>query len=153
MNQTFEEFCRLFTQEPLPHVIRIGKRYFYDPLDLHKLVAEKGWEPFSVGIYLGEDKGGFKPSSGLVELLAKRTEEKVLVGDKAAWLFLCGKDVLMEGVLEPGVFEATYRVIVADKDGNTLGFGKIASPFNAQRKHGAYVKRILDKGEYLRRER
>lgn len=149
--QTFDEFCRLFTPEPLPHVVRIGKRYFYDPHGLHAKAL--GWDAFSVGIYLGEERGDFKPSSGLIELLAGRTEAKVLVGDKAAWLFLCGKDILMEGVLEPGQFEATYRVIVADKDGQALGYGKVASPYNPKRKHGAYVKHLLDKGEYLRRER
>lgn len=152
-SRTFAEFCNMFTPHPLPDVVKIGKRYFYDPQGLLKLAEERKWEAFSVGMYLGEEKGDFRPTSALIDLLAARNDKRVVVGSKAAWLYLCGRDVLMEGVLEPGTYHSNELVFVADHNGNVLGYGKVFGTFNASWRNKIYVKHILDKGEYLRRER
>lgn len=151
--KTFQEFCRQFTNDELPDVVKIGRRYFYDPKGLLKIATEKRWDIFSVGLYLGEERGDFKPTSALIDLLAARNENRVLVGSKAAWLYLCGRDILMDGVLEPGLYKQNDLVFVADHQGNVLGYGRIYTMYNNKWRNKIYVKHILDKGEYLRRER
>jgi ribosome biogenesis protein Nip4 len=149
----FEQFCRRFTQAEIPHVVIIGKRYYYDPKGLLAVAKEKRWDAFSVGLYLGEIKKDFQPTSALIELLAQHVPERVVVGDKAAWLFLCGRDILMDGVLEPGVFDHNQLAFVADRKGNVLGYGKVVASYNGTMRNKTYLKHVLDKGEYLRRER
>ncbi|MDD9954172.1 MAG: hypothetical protein OXR66_07615 [Candidatus Woesearchaeota archaeon] len=139
----FHEFCAQFGA--LEHVVQIGKRYFYDPAGLHR----DDWDIFSVGMYLGEEKKTFKPSSALITLLA--TEKKVVLNEKATWLFLCGRDVFMGGVVA-GEFPKNELVFVVDERENVLGYGKIAKAFSKKKSH-IYIQNLLDKGEYLRRER
>jgi ribosome biogenesis protein Nip4 len=156
MPRTFQEFCKQFSDDEkrdkeLVHVVKIGRRYFYDPLGLLKKAQE--WEVFSVGLYLGEERREFQPTSALIDLLSARSEARVIVGSKAAYLFLCGRDILMDGVLDPGEFEHNELVFIADEHHETLGFGKIVSHYDRKMRNKTYVKHILDKGEYLRRER
>ena len=132
-------------------MVKIGKRYFYDPHELLKEVVR--WEVFSVGLYLGEEKQTFQPTSALIELLGRESDLRVVVGDKAAFLYLCGRDILMDGVAEPGIFAKDDLVFVCDLQGNVLGYGKIYAGFDMKMKNKIYVKHVLDKGEYLRRER
>jgi len=146
----FQQFCRQFTSKELEHVVKIGKRYFYDPKGL---LDAQHWEVFSVGLFLGEEKREFQPTSALIDLLAQHNQKRVVVGSKAAWLFLCARDILMDGVLEPGLFDHQELAIVADHEGNVLGYGKVVAPFNSKMRNKTYVKHILDKGEYLRREK
>lgn len=153
MHQTFQTFCKQFTSDELPHIVKIGKRYFYDPHNLMQLAQEQKFDVFSVGLYLGEEKNDFRPTSALIELLSRYNDKRVVVGSKAAWLFLCNRDILMDGVLEAGTFSHNEIVFVADHNQNILGIGKIVSPFNASFRNKTYVKNILDKGEYLRREK
>ncbi len=140
--RAFHEFCSQFSAE-VKHVVRISRRYFHDPRGLEAL----GYDAFSLGLFLGEDRNGFRPTSALINLLAPGTQS-VTVTDEAAWMFICGKDVLMEGVVEacqPGL------AIVKDRDGNVLGYGT-ASRFDGKRPHKVFLKNSLDIGEYLRRE-
>jgi ribosome biogenesis protein Nip4 len=146
----FQAFCQsLGAQEP-EHSI-IGKRYFFDPANLLK--TAESWDVFSVGIYLGEMRKEFSPTSALVEILGKNSKQRVIVARKAAWLFLCGRDILMSGAHYPEEFPVGTKVFVLDDDENVLGFGKIVAPHNSKMRNKVYIKHILDKGEYLRRER
>lgn len=140
------EFCARFQAPEIPHV-RIGKRFFHDPLGLRR----EGWDTFSVGLFLGEDRQRFRPTSALIELIAPHVVRRIVVNEKTAWLFLCGKDVLGEGILETDDYDKDELAIVADAEGNVLGYGKIVSP-RARNDNDLVVKNILDKGEYLRRE-
>jgi ribosome biogenesis protein Nip4 len=153
MTRTFAEFCKQFTSEDIPDVVKIGKRYFYDPLHLLKVTQEHKWDAFSVGLYLGEEKKEFQATSALIDLLAQKNEKRVIVGSKAAWLFLCGRDILMDGVFEAGEFAHNELAFVADHNGNVLGYGTVVAPYNTKMKNKTYVKHRLDKGEYLHRER
>lgn len=151
--KTFKEFCAQFTDEELPDVVKIGKRYFSDPLQLLRVAQEHKWDAFSVGLYLGEEKKVFQPTSALIDLLAARNGGRVVVGNKAAWLFLCGRDILMDGVYEAGNFHNNELVFVADTNERVLGYGRIVAPYNTKMRNKTYLKHVLDKGEYLRRER
>lgn len=149
---TFTLFCKQFTEDEVPFV-QIGRRYFYDPKGLKDVAVEHKWDAFSVGLYLGEERKGFTPSSALIDLLASRIKRRVVVGEKAAWMFLCGKDVLMEGVARAGEFVPGEIAIVADRDGNVLGYGDVCCAYLLKAPHKVYLKHRHDRGEYLRRER
>jgi ribosome biogenesis protein Nip4 len=153
MPKTFEEFCQLFTEERLPHVVKIGRRYFADPDNLLAYTEEHKMDPFSVGLYLGEERATFQPTSALIDMLAKHTDRRVVVSAKAAWLFLCGRDVLMDGAIRPGEHPNGAYVIVTDSGERVLGFGRVLGRFDPRMHNKIYVKHLLDKGEYLRRER
>ena len=142
-------FCQQFNTD-IPHV-QIGKRYFHDPHNL--LEIAKDWKPFSVGIYLGEERGTFRPSPALLGMIAEHVTERVVLDEKSAWLFICGRDVLMQGVVTTDEYNAGDLAIVSDEDGNVLGYGKIKTAYDKVKKSKAYVKNLLDIGEYLRRER
>jgi ribosome biogenesis protein Nip4 len=149
---SFEEFCQRLGGQ-IDNVVVIGKRYFYDPEGLLTIARTHNWDPFSVGLYLGEVKRDFIPTSACIDLLGRSSERKVVVNEKAAWLYLCNRDILMFGVVIPGEFERDDLVFVVDSRENVLGYGRVFTKFNSKMKNKIYVKHILDKGEYLRRER
>jgi 60S ribosome subunit biogenesis protein NIP7 len=104
---------------------------------------------YSAGLYLGEEKGKqFRPSIPLLELLGKASHRWVMIDDKSEWLFLCGRDVFAKSVLKANVKSGV--VLVANKGGEILGYGKITGSLD--KKDKVYVKNILDRGDYLRRE-
>ena len=142
------EFCARFAAPDVPHTVSIGKRRFYDPRGLKRLSDEKGWDAFSVGVLIGD---GDRPTPALLGLL--KTERVVKVSDEAAWLVICGNDVLMEGVKDAGQFPVGTTVLIADLSGNVLGYGDVRAPFDAKKAHMAYVKTRMDLGDYLRREK
>jgi ribosome biogenesis protein Nip4 len=151
MQKTFKEFCLQFGREV--DSVKIGKRHFSDPNNLLPMAQEHKWDVFSVGLYLGEERRDFIPTSALIDLLAKDNDNRITVGAKAAWLFVCNRDILMDGVLEAGVFKVNDLVFVQDHNGNVLGYGRIVAPYHASMRNKTYLKHIFDRGEYLRREK
>ncbi|MBR9701265.1 hypothetical protein GOV11_05370, partial [Candidatus Woesearchaeota archaeon] len=131
------------------HVVTIGKRYFYDPKDILKEVKD----PFSAGIFLGEEKQGFRPTPALIDLLSKQESRRVVLDEKSAWLFLCGRDTLMQGVWKTDEFKTGEPALVSDEEGSILGYGIIKNKFDIKVKNKMFLKNMLDRGEYLRRER
>ena len=71
-----------------------------------------------------------------------------MVDDKAEWLFLCGRDVFAKSVVKANV--KSGRVIVCNKGKEVLGYGNIVGELG--RKDKVFVKNLLDKGDFLRRE-
>jgi len=140
----FSEFCASFGTQ-VSNVTRIGRRYFYNP---HQLPSA---DVFSVGIYLGEDSKVFRPTSALIRMLGEHVPS-VVVSEEATWLFICGKDILMEGVLERVPAQVGSVMIIKDEEDNTLGYGVVKAPYDPDQKHRVFCKNRLDIGEYLRRE-
>lgn len=144
------EFCAQFGVAP-PQSVTVGKRHFLDPCRVATRIPD--WDIFSLGIYLGEERRGFRPTSAFIDLVARKVDRRVVLSDKAVWLFLCGRDVLMEGVMKTDEYGKNELAIISDFEGNTLGYGRIKAAFEPRKRSVAYVKNLLDKGEYLRRER
>ena len=111
--------------------------------DLKNLKIDR--ETHSKGLFLGEDKKGFKPSLALLEMIAKDSKRKAFLNEKGAWMFICGRDVFGESIEKSSVEEGLV-LVQNDKDEN-LGYGKIW-----KKKGELFIKNILDKGDYLRRE-
>ncbi|MBC7130757.1 hypothetical protein H5T51_06020, partial [Candidatus Bathyarchaeota archaeon] len=76
-----------------------GKLFLLN-MELKKLIQEIGIKPIYAGVYLGSQKQKrFVPSFPLLFMIADKAEKKVFLNDKAAWLFVCGRDIFSEGIL------------------------------------------------------
>jgi ribosome biogenesis protein Nip4 len=110
---------------------------------------------YYAGIYLGKVKNArFFPSFNLLAMLARGKANKVVVDRKAAWLFICGRDVFRRGVLTVhGSQRKGDYALVMNEFGECLGFGKILRSLDAAVKGAeVVVQNISDVGDFLRRE-
>lgn len=141
-----DSFVKKFTDEKISYVKR-GKKYFLvneEILEIEKSLPET----ISSGIILGEsaEKDKFKPSVYLLEWISARSKNKVFVNDKAEWLFLCGRDVLPESITKDNSSGDIF--LVQNMRDENLGFGKKVKQGKTH-----FIKPILDRGNFLRRER
>ncbi len=103
-------------------------------------------KPYSVGIYLGREKKEFEASVALLDLL-KSTKRKMVINEKAEWLFLCGRDVMAESMVSCPVNEG--KVIVCNERDEVLGLGIIMDAPTHSARPDIAAKNILHKGWYL----
>jgi len=131
-------------------IIEKQNRYFLLNENLKKLITE---DFFYAGIYLGKTKNGkFFPSFSLLRIVAERRANKVIVDDKTAWLFICGRDVFKRGIVKAvGSKRKGDYTLILNEHGKCLGFGKICD-LNNERDDVA-IKNISDIGDFLRREK
>lgn len=132
-------------------IVQKRGRYFLLNANLGRFISKNF---YYAGTYLGKVKNGkFFPSFNLLMMLAKGEANKIVVGRKAAWLFICGRDVFWRGILSVrGSQKKGDHTLVLNKFGECLGFGKILSNLNETAKRGVAVKNISDIGDFLRRE-
>jgi ribosome biogenesis protein Nip4 len=125
-------------------------RYFLLNENLQRLIRK---DFYYAGTYLGKVKDGkFFPSFNLLAMLARGEANKIVVGKKAAWLFICGRDIFRKGILAVhGSHRKGDYTLVLNEFGECLGFGKILQSLDLE---GAQVviKNISDIGDFLRRE-
>ncbi len=77
-------------------VEKTGRFYLVNPA-LKPLVRQ---DFFSAGVFLGKAKEGkFFPSFNLLGMLAKKEANRIILDRKAAWLFICGRDVLRKSIV------------------------------------------------------
>jgi len=116
-------------------------------------ILQRTKKPFSVGIYLGKARGKqFFPSVNLLSMIRSPARNKVWVDDKAAWLFVCGRDLFSEGIKTST--KCVYKgiiTLVLNKNDEVLGFGKTLKKLTE--KEGVIIQNIFDIGDFLRRER
>ncbi|MCW3999640.1 MAG: hypothetical protein NWE93_05330 [Candidatus Bathyarchaeota archaeon] len=109
---------------------------------------------FVAGLYLGKAKEGkFFPSFNLLSMLAAQGGNRVVVDSRTAWLFICGRDVFVKGVLK--VFGSTRKgeaTLVLNEFGECLGFGMVMAGFGGAEGEVA-VRNVVDVGDFLRREK
>ena len=108
---------------------------------------------YYAGLYLGKVKNRvFFPSFNLLNMLVDAAANKVVVDSKAAWLFICGRDVFGSGVIKVMGSKRNGDVtLVLNQFGECLGFGKITGDLGGSGEKVA-VKNVLDVGDFLRRE-
>jgi ribosome biogenesis protein Nip4 len=108
-------------------------------------------------MYLGEIKDKkFAPTFTLLDML-KKTNQYICVNKKAAWLYLCKRDILKDSIIiKRGLIEDEVKMkklkehglfLVKDEENKILGLGKVKFI-----KSSWFVKNILDRGNYLRKE-
>jgi ribosome biogenesis protein Nip4 len=156
MAEPIEDFAKLFgTRLRLDRtlIFKKGDRLFLLSRNLKNLVERVGDWLFA-GLYLGKIKGGiFLPSFSLLSMIAEHANNRVVVDDKAAWLFICSRDIFKEGLVE--VYGSKNRgvyTLVFNRRGECLGFGEIVKDLD-KAKSGVVIKNVLDVGDFLRRER
>lgn len=132
-------------------IVKKQNRYFFLNKNLKRVILK---DFFYAGIYLGKTKSGrFFPSFNLLTMVAEGKSNKIVVDEKTAWLFICGRDVFKQGIISvKGSKRKGDYTLILNRHGECLGFGKIL--FNLDRRiEGVTVKNISDIGDFLRREK
>ena len=133
-------------------IVRSRNRYYLMSKKLKQQVP-KGF--FYAGAYLGAVKGAsFFPSFLLLAMIAEGKANKLVVDKKTAWLFICGRDMFQQGILEGNNLKKGDYALVLNEQNECLGFGKIMHNLRgAPDASKVAVKNILDIGDFLRREK
>ena len=127
-------------------------RYFLLNANLQALIRK---DFYYAGTYLGKVKNyRFFPSFNLLAILARVEANKIVVNKKAAWLFICGRDIFQKGIITVrGSRRKGDYTLVLNEFGECLGFGKILCSLEAEEKKTEIaIKNISDIGDFLRRE-
>lgn len=127
-------------------VVKLGRKYYLATTAANDIAQRISTNPFALGTFLGESKRTFQPSPALLDLLAKTSTKKAIIGKDAAWLYLCGRDVFEKSIIRMDVKDGL--TLVQDEQDENLGYGKIVMT-----KKEMMIKNFLDKGAYLRMER
>jgi ribosome biogenesis protein Nip4 len=126
--------------------VKIGRFFYLAEQPLISLQARIKRDAFGAGLFLGEQRKQFEPSLALLELLSQKTKKKAFVSEAAEWLFLCGRDVFENNIVK---LEAKKGlVLVQNLKNENLGLGELSKKGNK-----AVIKNLLDRGDFLRRER
>lgn len=156
MAEQIKNFIKLFDAKislDWRFLARKGNRFFYIPPALKSLV-KKNRRYYYAGLPLGKvERGMFSPSFPLLFLIAEKAKNRIVVDDKAAWLFICGRDIFKQGIehIEGSREKGSYTLIL-NRRGECLGFGKIKQNLNKSKMDVA-VENVLDIGDFLRREK
>ena len=131
-------------------VVKKEGRYY---LLARNLLSIAGGDFYYAGFYLGKMKNNrFFPSFNLLKMLAKTETNKIVVDDKAAWLFICGRDIFGKRITASyGSRRKGDYTLILNSFEECLGFGRIMQ--NLDVKSEVVVKNVSDVGDFLRRER
>jgi len=133
-------------------IVRNRTRYYLLSKKLKHHVP-KGF--FYAGAYLGAVKGAsLFPSFLLLSMIAKIKANKLVIDKKTAWLFICGRDIFKQGILNGNNLKKGDYTLILNEHNECLGFGKIM--YNLREEpdmNKVAVKNILDIGDFLRREK
>jgi len=133
-------------------IVRNRNRYYLLSKKLKQQIP-KGF--FYAGAYLGAVKGSsFFPSFLLLSMIAERKANKLVVDKKTAWLFICGRDIFKQGILNGDNLKKGDYTLILNAHNECLGFGKIMHNIREEADvNKVAVKNILDIGDFLRREK
>lgn len=132
--------------------IKLGNKYFLAEASLVELSKKMNCKIEAIGLFLGEEKEDkFMPSPALLEILAKVSEEKVVVNYIGEIDFLYGRDLKKRHITSftGGSKEGFFKLIQNEQDEN-IGYGKISKPLDSET---GEIANMLDKGDYIRREK
>ena len=88
-------------------------------------------------------------------MLAKIGANRIVVDRKAAWLFICGRDILRKSIVRvQGPGKKNTNTLVLNEFGECLGFGRIVENLSDDEGNNQIaVRNVSDVGDFLRRER
>ena len=130
-------------KEEIPSSMLSGKYFIMDPVK--EVVDSIKDKPSFAGIYLGESGTTFTPSVYLLNYIKDLTKKKMIIDEKSAWLFVCGRDIFEQSVISGQYMKGDF-VLVLNEQKECLGYGKVV-------KDKIFVKSYFDIGNFLRRER
>jgi ribosome biogenesis protein Nip4 len=131
-------------------VVKKENRYFLINEKLKRMML-KGY--IYAGSFLGETRNEkFFPGFELLRLIAEKQSNKIVVDRKSEWLFVCGRDIFKEGIVNvTGLGKKGDYTIVLNQNHECLGFGRIMCDLE-KAKDGVVIENLLDVGDFLRRE-
>lgn len=136
-----KDFLKPFGDIPLENVEKVGKKFYQQSTQLKSEVNSLDDYPVSAGLFLGEIvKNAFIPSPNLLEIINLHSSNKIVLNEKSAWLFICGRDIFIEGIVQTCF---SKNVLVLNEKREVLGVAK---------KEGKTYTNIYDIGSLLRRE-
>ncbi len=147
MTDFLNQFVSEFTSEIIPHTV-LGRIFVQIPPELEEYQKKISYDLVSGGLFLGEKRKEFTPGAPLLDILSKKTNRKIFVNEKTAWLFLCGRDVFGDGIIKANVTSGT--VLIQNEKDENLGYGIIVD--DLQKKNKVVIQNKFDKGNFLRRE-
>jgi ribosome biogenesis protein Nip4 len=125
----------------------MNNQYFLLNDEMRSFILDKNLLVYA-GEYLGKDQRQFIPSSILLEKLAEESStKKVYVEQNAGWLFVCGKDLFEENIIDVAgklTLGQYYLVMMGD---SCLGYGRYETSANRR-----VIHNLFDIGDFLRRE-
>ena len=133
-----QEFAKNFVAEDIGETELKKNTYYFK--------QQENTQAISQGLPLGTTGKQFKPSLYLLEILSKKSTNKIFINDKAEWLFLCGRDVFEESITQDNSTSKT--VLVQNQRNENLGLGK-----KTKQGKKTTIINIIDRGDFLRRER
>jgi len=125
-------------------VVNINNKRFSSTLDTPIDIPELVY----TGTYLGQNKQRFEPSSILLQMLSDEpSTHKVYVDRDTAWLFVVGKDIFDENIVDrtAGVRLGGYCLVMFGEE--CIGYGRYETSRDLR-----VVKNLYDIGDFLRRE-
>ena len=132
-------------------IIEKNQRYYLLNPRLKKVMQA---DFYYAGLYLGKigPNGGFFPSFNLLNMLISVAANKIIIDQKASWLFICGRDVFRSGLVKVmGSKRKGDVTLVLNEFRECLGFGSVADGL-ADSKEKVAIRNVLDVGDFLRRE-
>jgi len=121
-----------------------GSEYFLINNYLRELITRIRIKPEYLGTFLGRDTDkGFIPSFFLLEMI-RDSSRKVVLNEKSAWLFICGRNALKESIIRKDRYENMDYVLVLNERNEVLGYGQFLKN---------EIRNLFDRGDFLRRER
>ena len=127
--------------------------YLFNP----RLKKDVQYDFYYAGLYLGKigKNGGFFPSFNLLNMLVDAVANKIVIDQKASWLFICGRDVMRKSIIRvQGPGKKDTNTLVFNECGECLGFGRIVEKLRDSANNNVIsVRNVLDIGDFLRRER
>ncbi|HTY75291.1 MAG TPA: PUA domain-containing protein [Candidatus Nanoarchaeia archaeon] len=132
-------------------ILQKNQRYYLLNPQLRKVARA---DFFYAGLYLGKVKNSmFFPSFNFLNMLVRVATNKMVLDHKAAWLFICGRDLFRKGILSvQGSQRKGDFVLLINEFDECLGFGMIVGDFKGVKSNEVVVRNVLDVGDFLRRE-
>jgi len=141
--KNLKEFLSFFVDDISFEYVQQGRSYFLKNPSTDLKIEQT---PLIEGLPLGREDNFFKPSLFLLELISKQTKNKIFINANAEWLFLCGRDIFLESI-EKNNSKNKIFLVQNNKDEN-LGLG-----MKTKHKGKTIVKNLIDRGDFLRREK
>ncbi len=145
-----ESFIKKFANVKLRYK-KIENKYYLISKELWALTEKINLNFFTIGVYLGHEKNEkFFPSLALLNILAKHTDDKIMLKDIGEMDFLYKKDLRSRHIKQyNGESKVGFLRLVVNEKNECLGYAKIVKTLDSP---GIVLKNKLDMGDYLRRE-
>ena len=145
LTQQLWDFVKPFGVQLDLNVVERGKQLFDLPRQLLAAIDEAKLDYYSAGIPLGQASAhGFHASIALLEML-RSSKNRVMVSSEGEWMFICGRDVFESNISRDDHRSSPF-LVVNDRY-EVIGLGSFY-----EKKGRRFLKPILDRGDFLRRE-